>query len=231
MADLRSLGTRGLSLDRIATIARYKLGQTLYFQTQQADFWYWIVSGGARECSLTAEGRRQIVDFLLPGDLFGLCRGDVRKVTCEIIGGPTTVVCYPRSQAEALANVDPQVARWVREMAFRAIERLQARIVLLGRNRALEKICGFLLEMEARSAARLGEPFPLPMSRYDIADYLAVAVETVSRTLTALRQQGAITLLAARRVQINDHRLFRRQYGAGVPTAGAPQQAASGSSL
>lgn len=198
------------ALEQIASLARYHFGQTIYFQDQRADYWYRIVSGAARECVLAADGRRQIVDFLLPGDLFGFCRRGARGLAGEIIVEATTLACYPRRRAEELAESDPVVARRVREMAFGAIERLQARTVLLGRSSALERVSTFLLEMGARSEAAPGVAIPLPMTRYDIADYLAMAVETVSRALTTLRRKGAISLPGMRRVLIIDRNLLLR---------------------
>jgi CRP-like cAMP-binding protein len=198
------------ALESIASVERYHFGQTIYFQDQRADYWYRIVSGAARECTLTSDGRRQIVDFMLPGDLFGFCHRCARGLAGEILVESTTLACYPRRRAEELAESDPLVARRVREMAFGAIERLQARTVLLGRNSALEKVSAFLLEMAARSLALPGAPICLPMTRYDIADYLALAVETVSRSLTTLRRQRAIALLGSRRVQIIDRGLLLR---------------------
>ncbi len=191
-------------LERIASLARYRCGQTIYFQDQRVDSWYRIVSGAARECTLTADGRRQVVDFLLPGDLFGFSGRGTRGASAEVIVEATVLACYPRWRAEEIAESDPVVARYVREMAFGAVERLRARTVLLGRNNAVEKVSAFLLELASRSAAGPGETLALPMSRYDIADYLALAVETVSRALTSLRQLGAITLLGTRRVRISD---------------------------
>jgi CRP/FNR family transcriptional regulator, nitrogen fixation regulation protein len=205
------------ALERIATVAHYHFGQTIYFQDSHADCWYRIVIGAARECVLTPDGRRQVVDFLFPGDLFGFSSCDVRGLAGEIIMEPTILARYPRRRAELLAESDPQVARQVRKMAFEVIQRLQIRTVLLGRNNALEKVSAFLLEMAVRSAAPPGGGILLPMTRYDIADYLALAVETVSRTLTSLRKRGAIGLLNARCVQIKDHGLLFKLGAAIVP--------------
>jgi CRP/FNR family nitrogen fixation transcriptional regulator len=197
-------------LESIASVARYHFGQTIYRQSARADYWYRIVSGAARECVLKVDGRRQIVDFLLPGDLFGFSSRGERCLAGETIVEATMIACYPRQRAEELAESDPLVARRVREMAFESIERLQTRTVLLGRNNAIEKVSAFLLEMAARAATVPGGPIRLPMTRCDIADYLALAVETVSRALTTLRKLGAITLLDTRCVQINDRsRLLR----------------------
>jgi CRP-like cAMP-binding protein len=213
-ASLPTLGP----LQQIASMTKYRVGETIYFQRQRSDHWYRMVSGAARECSLTAEGRRQVVGFLLPGDVFGFSARAARGVAGEIIAD-SLVECFPRRQAEALAESDPLVARKLREMAFDAIDRMQARTLLLGCGSALEKVCAFLLEMSARSATPLGNIISLPMSRYDIADYLGLAVETVSRTFTALRRQCIIALIGSRYVRVLDHELLVRFGHAGVSHA------------
>jgi CRP-like cAMP-binding protein len=107
---------------------------------------------------------------------------------------------------EQLADSDAAVARHIRTIAFGAIDRLQRRTVLLGRGSALEKVGAFLLEMAARGQAARAHWIDLPMCRCDIADYLAMAVETVSRTLTQLRARGVIAFRDrdARQVRIGD---------------------------
>jgi CRP/FNR family nitrogen fixation transcriptional regulator len=201
----RSMHTFG-GLESIASVAPYRLGQIIYSQEQRADCWYRILSGAASECAITADGRRQIVNFLLPGDLFGFSNGGARRLAAEIIAEPALLACYPRQRAEALAESDTVVGRGIRQLAFESIDRLQRRALLLGCNSAMQKVSAFLLEMGIRSGNIVNEPIALPMTRYDIADYLALRVETVSRTLSALRRQGAIALVGARKVRIIDQR-------------------------
>lgn len=191
-------------LERIASVASYRFGETIYFQDQRADCWYSILRGAARECAVNEDGRRQIVDFLLPGDVFGFSNGEARGLAAEIIAEPALVACYPRDRAEALAEADAAVGRGIRQLAFESIERLQRRALLLGCNSAMQKVSAFLLEMALRCGSISHEPIALPMTRYDIADYLALRVETVSRTLSALRRQSAIALVGTRTVRIID---------------------------
>jgi CRP/FNR family transcriptional regulator, nitrogen fixation regulation protein len=115
----------------------------------------------------------------------------------------TAVARYSRRRLEMLAATDPQVAARVREIAFETISRLERRMLTLGRMTALEKVGSFLLEMAERSSKET-EEVVLPMSRYDIADYLALAVETVSRALTDFKHRGAITFVGVHRVKILD---------------------------
>jgi CRP-like cAMP-binding protein len=162
------------------------------------------MSGAARRCVIRLDGRRQIVDLLLPGDVFGFTASDEYDYTVEAVAECTVVAAYPRRRVELLADSDPQLAREIRQIAFGALTRLQAQLLILGRITALEKVGSFILEMAARLSAERGNSVALPMSRYDIADYLAVSVETVSRAMTDLKQRGVIKLAGTRTVRIID---------------------------
>jgi CRP/FNR family transcriptional regulator, nitrogen fixation regulation protein len=190
------------SLDQLAVITPFHRGQEICSQGRQADHWYCLVSGAARRCVIRLDGRRQIVDLLLPGDLFGFSILDEYNSTSEAIAEGTVVAAYPRRRVEMLADSDPQLAREIRQVAFAALSRLQAQLLILGRITALEKVGSFILEMVARLSAGNSNSVALPMSRYDIADYLAVSVETVSRSLTDLKQRGVIKLAGTRTVRI-----------------------------
>jgi CRP/FNR family nitrogen fixation transcriptional regulator len=196
-------GTGNLAaLDSLATLTRSEVGDTIYHCREQTHYWYRIITGAARKCALTADGRRQIVDFLVPGDLFGFGVRHTHHFSAEVIIPGTTIARYPRHSAEQLAEVDPQISRWIREMAFESISRLQVRTLILGRTSALARVSAFLLEWSDRCAPSRTTAVTLPMSRYDIADYLAMAVETVSRALTALRIRQVIALRGTRRLRI-----------------------------
>lgn len=191
-------------LDQLAALTRFHRGQEICAQGKPAAYWYCVISGAARCCVIRLDGRRQIVDLLLPGDLFGFCALDEYNSTIEAIAEGTIIAIYPRSRVEMLADSDPQLAREIRQLAFTALSRLQSQLLILGRITALEKVGSFILEMVERLSAGNGNSVALPMSRYDIADYLAVSVETVSRSLTDLKQRGVITLAGARTVRIVD---------------------------
>jgi CRP/FNR family transcriptional regulator, nitrogen fixation regulation protein len=198
------------SLESISTIARFAPGDLIYLSGDPADFWYRILSGACRKCAYGLDGSRQIVDFLRPGDLFGYDTQDVHSFSADAIVPGTTVARYPRRNAERIADSDPQVARRIRELAFGSVLRVQRRLLILGRATALEKVSSFLLEMVDRFRTRPVGPVTLPMSRYDIADYLAMAAETVSRALTNLREGGVIRFDSVRCLQIRDRELLER---------------------
>jgi CRP-like cAMP-binding protein len=201
-------------LEQLAIISRYEGGQLVYRPNEVADNWFRIVSGAARKSALSGDGHRHIVDFLLPGDFFGFSASSGYAFCVEAIVPGTRIARYTRGTAEKLADSNPQVARLVRRTAFASITRLQRRTLILGRRSALEKVSAFLLEMADRGRSGTqgstdGDRLVyLPMSRNDIADYLAMAVETLCRALTSLRVRGAITFLDARRVRICDPSLL-----------------------
>jgi CRP/FNR family transcriptional regulator, nitrogen fixation regulation protein len=192
------------AMESLAIPSRYENGEAVYRCNDPVEYWYRIVAGAARMSALTADGSRHIVDFLLPGDLFGFGAQGTRVFCVEAIVPATLIVRYPRRGAEQLADFDPQIARGIREAAFDSIARLQRRMIILARTSALERVSAFLLEMADRCRGASPNTVFLPMSRYDIADYLGMAVETVSRALTELRNRRAIALRGVRRVQICD---------------------------
>jgi CRP/FNR family nitrogen fixation transcriptional regulator len=192
------------SLDQLAVMTLCHRGQEICSQGRPADHWYCVISGAARRCIIRLDGRRQIVDLLLPGDVFGFTSGEEYDYTVEAVAEGTVVASYPRRRVEMLADADPQLAREIRKIAFLALARLQTQLLILGRITALEKVGSFILEMATRLSAERGNTVALPMSRYDIADYLAVSVETVSRALTDLKQRGVIKFSGTRIVRIID---------------------------
>ena len=169
-----------------------------------------MVSGLVRKSAVMANGRRQIVDFLLPGDFFGMTARDRHAMAVEAVIEGTRIARFLRRRIEMIANADPDVGQLIRTLAFAAITRLQERLLILGRTTAVEKVGAFLLEMAERLADRTAEVVALPMSRYDIADYLAVSVETVSRALTDLKHSGAIKLSGTRQVRVVDRRVLEK---------------------
>ena len=192
------------TMEALATILHYWRGQEIYAADSPAAYWYRMVRGNARKYEARSDGRRQIVDFLLPGDFFGLITRDEHRFSVEAVSDGTAVARYPRRRIERLVDFDPRIGRSIREAAFEASSRSQARMVILGRMSAIEKVGAFLIEMAERTRGPMLDELELSMSRYDIADYLGLAAETVSRTLSELRQSGAIRFEGTHRVHIHD---------------------------
>jgi CRP-like cAMP-binding protein len=116
----------------------------------------------------------------------------------------TVVACYAKRRAEELARSNPQVADEICHLAFEGVSRLQELLLIMGRTTAREKVASFLLRTKQRNGGREDDRVVLLTSRYDMADYLALSVETVSRSLTELKHRGCIILLGPRRVRIID---------------------------
>jgi CRP-like cAMP-binding protein len=191
------------ALDALATIKRWSRGQEICSEEGATEYWYRVVSGMARRYAVRPSGRRQIIGLLLPGDFFGFpARGECFAIEAVIEG--TRVACYPRRRVETLADANPRIAREIREMSFQAISQLQEQILILGRTTALKKVGSFLLKTIGRLSDGRSARIVLPMSRYDIADYLGLSVETVCRSLTELKRRGVITLVGTRGISIVD---------------------------
>jgi CRP-like cAMP-binding protein len=191
-------------MESLAVVTSWRRGRQIYGRGDPAEHWYRLISGATRKCALKADGRRQILEIMLPGDFFGFTARDKHMFAVEAVVDGTIVACYPRRRLERMADTDPNLAHFIRDSAFDAMSRMQTRMLILGQITAREKVSAFVLEMADRSPGRTVESVDLPMSRYDIADYLALSVETVSRALTRLRHRGAIAITGKHRVRIID---------------------------
>ncbi len=152
------------------------------------------------------DGRRQIGAFYLPGDIFGLEVGEEHSFSAEAIVD-CKVLVIKRSAVIGLAGRDNDVARQLWAMTARELQRVQDHIMLLIKT-AQERVAGFLLEMAARAPA--GNEVELSMSRQDIADYLGLTIETVSRTLTQLENSAAIAVPTSRRIVLRNRAALTR---------------------
>ncbi|HTE43590.1 MAG TPA: helix-turn-helix domain-containing protein [Steroidobacteraceae bacterium] len=183
-------------LQAYTIVSRYHHGQ----RVGERDYCYRVVSGAVRQYAIQPDGRRQIIDLLLPGDSFGFEAPDGERFAAEAIVEGTMLASYPWRRL--LADPNPEVAQRIRDGASDVICRLQRQLLVVGRVKAPEKVGAFLLELAERLLLQPGEEVRLPVSRYDIADYLAISVETVSRSITDLQHRGAIRLGGARQVTI-----------------------------
>lgn len=171
----------------------------IFGQGEPAEYAYGVVSGVVRTHKTLSDGHRQINAFLLPGEIFGLDAGDEHRFTAEAVCD-STVVFIKRSELAKLAEHDCDVANGLWALAADELRRLQDRTLLLGHGSAQERVASFLLEMAGRTTQ--SDTVVLPMSRQDIADYLSLTIETVSRTLTALGHAEVIRLPESRTVQL-----------------------------
>jgi CRP/FNR family nitrogen fixation transcriptional regulator len=187
-------------LDEHAKIMLFARSQEIPVNSEPAAHWYYVISGAVRRSAIRSDGRRQILDLMLPGDFFFvLDRHD--DLTLEAIVEDTALASYPGQRVEQLAQRDTEFARELRDVAFQALSRIQDQLLIIGGVTAVEKVSSFLLALASRSSSGTGHVV-LPLTRYDIAEYLAVSVETVCRSFTSLQQRGAIRLAGKRTVKI-----------------------------
>jgi CRP/FNR family transcriptional regulator, nitrogen fixation regulation protein len=200
-------------LEPSATQRRCRRGERIYGPGDPTDHWYRVVSGVAGMCAPLGDGRRRIIDLSLPGDFFGFSARSSHGHAAHAVVAGTVVARYPRTRIQQLAQTQPAVAAALLDLAFGAISRLEGRVLCLASMTAQERVGSFLVDLAERASG--GGPCDeavLQMSRYDIADYLGLSPETVSRALTQLRASGAIALPDAHRVKILDRSaLLQRQ--------------------
>lgn len=197
-------------LRRATRITRWESGENICDLDDPANDWFCVLSGVAHEYVVRPDGRRHIVDLLLPGDFFGFTTQDRRRFAVQALLDGTLVARFSRARAEAIADADRAIARVLREHMFETIERLREQLLVVGRTSAVEKVGSFLLRMSERLPyARLAngdDGIALPITRYDIADQLGLSAETVSRAISTLKSDGSIALGGPRMVSIVDRR-------------------------
>ncbi|GAN82158.1 helix-turn-helix domain-containing protein [Acidocella aminolytica] len=181
----------------VQALLHFTADESILSEGDEAGWMYRLVSGMARGCKFMADGRRHIDAFYRPGDVFGFELGGEHQLSVEAVTA-CTLVKLRRPGLESGAD-----AAQLCHYAMRSLAHAQAHAQLLGRCSAGQKLAAFLLEM---SANQQGEVLELLMARHDIADYLGLTVETVSRTMAQLEKEGAVKLIAARRIRIVSRR-------------------------
>jgi CRP/FNR family nitrogen fixation transcriptional regulator len=188
------------SEDKIIPIEfKYNKGTEVYGEAEPADYVYQVIEGAVRSYKLLSDGRRQIGAFHLVGDVFGLENGDVHRFTAEAIVD-TTVRLVKRACLEHVAQEDLIVARSLLSMTTTNLQHAEDHMLLLGRKTSLERVAAFLIEMDRRLAA--AGIMALPMCRRDIADYLGLTLETVSRALSYLNDKKILGFIGQNQRQI-----------------------------
>ncbi len=194
------LSAAGAAQSRVATSEfKYKKGVEIYGEKEPADYVYQVTSGAVRSYKLLSDGRRQIGAFHLTSDIFGLENSNVHRFTTEAIVD-TTLRLVRRRSLDSAAGRDVQVANNLLSLTASNLQHAEDHMLLLGRKTALERVATFLLEMDRRLTA--ADFIALPMCRRDIADYLGLTLETVSRALSHLHDRGILGFLGPSQRQI-----------------------------
>jgi CRP/FNR family transcriptional regulator, nitrogen fixation regulation protein len=181
-------------IESLGLSASFARDAEIYEENNPAEYLYKVVDGTVRTYKALSDGRRQIGAFYMPGDFFGL-EDEVRAFSAEAVTD-ANLVAIKRSTVIALAAEENDVARQCREL-----ERTRNHIRLMVES-AEQRLAAFLIEMADRLDS--GDDVELPMGRRDVADYLGLTVETVSRTFTHLEKMALIALPASRRVVLRN---------------------------
>ena len=187
-------------LDRLAALAvpmPVLAGRTFITEGDLAEHFFNVTVGTAKLFKLLPDGRRQVTGFASAGTFLGLAVSSSYAFSAEAVE-PSQVCRFSRTRLRHLLDDFPAMERRLLDVASNELVAAQEQMLLLGRKTARERVASFLLAREA-CAAGCGAPAPggrvlLPMARTDIADYLGLTVETVSRTMTRLRTERLIEM-------------------------------------
>lgn len=185
------------AFERLGVRMVHDRNEEIYAQEDEAEMLYRIVKGVVRTSRLTLDGRRQIGSFYYPGDLFGLESGPEHRFAAEALSA-CEIDVVRRSAVRAFAG-DAELDRAILEATHLEMDRLQEHVLLLGRKTARERVGSFLMAMAQRQSE---DEVDLPMGRQDMADYLGLTIETVSRMLTQLQGEAIVRFPSTRRFQV-----------------------------
>jgi len=190
--DLSELG----ELQSLAQTSIFEPKQTLFVEGDPAESLFSITQGMVRLYKLVPDGGRQIIGFALPGEFLGLSMANHYEFSAESIV-PTRVCRFSRAVFSAFVDQKPHLLRRMHEFSGHELNLAQEQMVILGRRNAEGKLAAFLIGMRDRLAAITEQSvtLPLPMSRVDIADFLGLTVETVSRTLSHMAKIKLIVIV------------------------------------
>lgn len=201
------------NLDEIQAIMQTRhinAGDHVINEGDEASSVFNIASGSIKLYKLLQDGRCQITGFLQPGDFCGIATDGTYAYSAEALE-PTEICTMPRKKLEAVFARHPELERRLLAIISHELSVAQDQMLLLGRKTATERLAAFLLRQSERNE-RLQwptNPVHLPMSRADIADYLGLTIETVSRTFTKLKEEGVIRLPAKTVVELADPERLR----------------------
>ncbi len=204
---------RSTAIERMGRPTFFARNMQIYRETEPANYVYKLISGSVRTCRALVDGRRQIAAFYLPGDLLGLERGEEHVFSAEAVTDVRLLVTDRISRTKC----DNDIARQLWTLMRRELQIAQDHFGLLFKT-APERVATFLLEMADRMQSR--DEVELPMSRQDIADYLGLTIETVSRTLTLFENASVIELPCSKRIVLNRPALKRLVEGDCKPASG-----------
>jgi CRP/FNR family nitrogen fixation transcriptional regulator len=193
-----------------APVMRFEADEGIYAEDDAASAFYRVERGVVRLCKFLSDGRRQIDAFYTAGDVFGFEAGETYEYCAEAVTD-CTLVRYRRNGLERMVANDDAMGLKLFTYAMQCLQRSRAHALLLGRANATHKLAAFLSEMFAASPGEAA--IELAMTRLDIADYLGLTIETVSRTLSQFERDGIIAMATSRRISLKNRTGLQRLIG------------------
>lgn len=187
------------SFTPLGVVMSFGRNAEIYAEGETSGYVYKVISGVVRVSKLLPDGRRQISAFHMPGEMFGFEANEMHHASAEAVI-PVKVIAFKWDWPMGASRQPANVVRELLDLAVKGLRHTQDHLLLLGRKSALERLVAFLLEMDARTGAK--HVLDLAMPRHDIADYLGLTLETVSRMFAELKEMGAVKLESARRVHL-----------------------------
>ena len=188
-------------LQTIGTVVTVGQGREIFAEGDETDVFYKLISGVVRVCKFLSDGRRQIEAFHVAGEVFGFELGSEHTLSAEAVSD-CTLVSYRRRNVEMLAQKSEIVTRQLFQYAMQNLAQAQGHSLLLGRRGAAEKVASFLLAWAKHSPNK--RVVALAMTRQDIADYLGLTIETVSRSLSQFERDRVIAMPNTREVHLQN---------------------------
>ena len=216
LSEVRQFGVKGLMatsescahMRDMASSKNVHAGETLFWEDDPSQYVYFLTDGTMKAHKLLPNGRSQIVRFIAAGELISSTCFATHTYSTEALGD-CTVLQLPKKRFDKLLSQDPVLMKSIANMTERELQQSQKQILLLGRMPAIERVSCFLLDIAERQNPNTVEFEPgfmieLPMARTDIADYLGLTIETVSRAFSKFRRDGVIDLPRPNLVRLRD---------------------------
>ena len=177
----------------------FERNEEIFGEGEEAEYVYRVLSGAVRTVHFTSDGRRQILGFHLPGDIFGLETGAEHTLSAEALANADIIVVR-RSCLDKLTSENTAAARALLALTSQQLTSAREHALVLGRKGAGERVAAFLISLADRLVSK--RELDLPMSRADIADYLGLTIETVSRAFSKFERESTISLPSSRHVVV-----------------------------
>lgn len=192
------------AIERLGTREAFAKDAEIYGQAEPVERVYRVIRGAVRTTRLLSDGRRQVGEFYFPGDVFGLETGPDHRYSAEALSD-CEVLSVKRSALRG--DVAEEALRgMIWDATVRELDRTQEHVLMLGRKTACERVASFLLDIVGRTNGAGN----LPMSRQDMADYLGLTIETVSRMLSQLQADSVVEFDALRHFRIRNQQAITR---------------------